>query len=161
MLLNNWKFNCCENEKAYWSMQQLWFHQRVVKQNCNVRKTTESRFFWLTVCRKATWRCSFKIAAPSCFYIQREKTHNFSLVLDIVFRKTCYSYFFVNMQANKLILCWKDVGNKLYFKDFVSKLLNLLGLPVYLRRTLLNGCLQDVANAQDKNVVWKFVQRKL
>ena len=126
-----------------------------------VRKTTESRFFWLIVCREATWRCSFKIAAPSCFYIQREKTHNFSLVLDVVFREICYSYFFVNMQASKPSLCWKDVGNKLYFKDFLSTLLNLLRLPVYLRSTLLNGCLQDVANAQDKNVVWKFVQRKL
>ena len=117
---------------------------------------------FLTNCvQRSHLKVSFKIAAPSCFDIQREKTHNFSLVLDIVFREICYSYFFVNMQANKPSLYWKDVGNKLYFKDFVSTLLNLLKLPVYLRRTLLNGCLQDVANTQDKNAVWKFVQRKL
>ena len=34
----------------------------------------------------------------------------------------------------------------------MSTLLNLLGVPVYLKHTLLDGCFQDVANAQDKNL---------
>ena len=42
---------------------------------------------------------------------------------------------------------------KLYFKDFVSTLLNLLGVTVCLRHTLLNGCFPDVAHAQDKKFV--------
>ena len=37
----------------------------------------------------------------------------------------------------------------------MSALLNLLGVSVYLRYTLLNGCSHDVTNVQDKNVVWK------
>ena len=50
-------------------------------------------FFWLIVYREVTWRCSLKIAAPSCFYIQREKTHNFSGALNIVCGEVCFSSF--------------------------------------------------------------------
>ena len=49
---------------------------------------------------------------------------------------------------------------QLLSKDFVSTFSNFLGVPVYLGHTLLNGCFKDVANAQAKNVVWKFVLRK-
>ena len=49
---------------------------------------------------------------------------------------------------------------QLFFKEFVSSFLNFLGVLVYLGPTLLNGCFQDVANAQTKSLVWKFVQRK-
>ena len=41
---------------------------------------------------------------------------------------------------------------QLFFKDFVTRFLNFLGVPIYLGHTLLNGSFQYVANAQDKNV---------
>ena len=118
-------------------------------------------FFWLTVCREATRRCSLKIAGPSCFYIQREKTHNFSGVLNIVCGKICFSSFFVNLQTNKPSLCWKDIGNKVIFQGFCEYTSKPIGSTSLFGDTLLSGCFQDAANAQDKNVVWKFVQRKL
>ena len=43
----------------------------------------------------------------------------------------------------------------------MSTFLNFLGVPVYLGHTLLNDCFKDVANAEGKNIVWKFVLRKL
>ena len=46
-------------------------------------------------------------------------------------------------------------------KEFFSTFSNFLGVPVCLRHTILNGCFQDVANAQDKNIVRKFLLRKL
>ena len=38
-------------------------------------------------------------------YIQREKTHNFSGVLNIFCGKICFSSFLVNLQTNKPSLC--------------------------------------------------------
>ena len=70
------------------------------------------------MCRESTWSCSLKIAAPSCFYIQREKTHKFRGVLNVVCGEICFSSFFINLQANKLNLCWKDIDHKVIFQGF-------------------------------------------
>ena len=63
------------------------------------------------------------------------------------------SLFSLICRSTNRVFAEKILVIKLYFKDFVSTLLNLLGVPVYLGHTLLSGCFQDVANAQDKNVV--------
>ena len=101
-------------------------------------------FFWLTVCREATRRCSLKIAGPSCFYIQREKTHNFSGVLNIVCGKICFSSFFVNLQTNKPSLCWKDIGNKVIFQGFCEYNFKPVGstslFGAHSSKWLLPGC---------------------
>ena len=63
------------------------------------------------------------------------------------------SLFSLICRPTNRVFAEKILVIKLYFKDFVSTILNLLGVPVYLGHTVLSGCFQDVANAQDKNVV--------
>ena len=94
--------------------------------------------------REATWRCSLKIVAPSCFYIQTEKIHNFSGVLDIVCGNICFSSFFVNLQANKTSLCWKDIGNKVIFQGLCEYTFKPIGstslFEEHSSEWLLPGC---------------------
>ena len=96
------------------------------------------------MCREATWRCSLKIAAPSCFYIQREKTHNFSGVLNVVFEEICFSSFFVNLKTKKPSLCWKGISNKVIFQGFCEHTFKLLGstsiFEAHSSERLLPGC---------------------
>ena len=110
--------------------------------------------------RLVTWRCSLNIAAPSYFYIQREKTHNFSVVLKIVCGEFVALLFLLICTPTNHVFAEKIFVIQLFFKDSVSTFLNFLRAPVYFGNTLLNGCFQDVANAQAKNVVWKFALRK-
>ena len=55
------------------------------------------------------------------------------------------SFLLICRRINR-VFAEKILVIKLYLKDFVSTLLNFLGVRVCLRHTLLNGCFQDTAN---------------
>ena len=96
------------------------------------------------MCRVVTWRFSLKIAAPSYFHVQREKTHNFSGVLKNVCGGVCFSSFFVNLQANKPCLCWKDICYTVIFQGFCEYIFKLFGstclFGAHCSEWLLPGC---------------------
>ena len=111
-------------------------------------RKTQNRGVFLTYCvqRRHLERCSLKIAAPRCFYIHREKTHNFSGVLNIVCGELCSSSFLVNLQANKPNLCWKDIGNMVIFQGFCEYIFKLFGstslFGAHSSAWLLPGCVK-------------------
>ena len=72
------------------------------------------------------------------------KTHNFSGVLKNVCRGVCFSSFFVNLQANKLRLCWKDICYTVIFQGICEFIFKLLGgtclFGAHSSEWLLPGC---------------------
>ena len=98
-----------------------------ISENKNTEYLTPTSYINNDYAKETPWRCSLKVAAPSCSYIQRKKTHNFSGVLNIVCGKVCFSSFLVNLQANKPSLCWKDICSIVIFQGFCEYIFKFFG----------------------------------
>ena len=97
-------------------------------------------------------------------YIQREKTHNFSGVLNIFCGKICFSSFLVNLQTNKPSLCWKDIGNKITFQGFCEYTFKPIGstslFEAHSSGWLLPGCGKCTGQERCVKICAKEIRRK-